>query len=674
MTFNVDGNLNTVLLFVLGVVVATLVFARLANPDRLLDRVIYGFILLVLLVAYAIWRSTETLPPFELSARAIWPYVFYTFEMIAILSGIGYVLILTRTTDWSAEADAAERELERSGRYPAVDVFICTYDEPLNVLEKSIVAARSMSYPRFTVHVCDDTGRPEVRDYCSKLGVRYLTRPDNFQAKAGNLNNALRYTNLRAAPSDLIMVLDADFAPEERFLDRVVGLFRDPRIGIVQTPQFFYNSDPLQHNLGINRVFTDEQRVFFDKAQPSKDVDGCAFCVGTSFVARRSAINAIGGFPGDVITEDLWLTYRLMENGYVTRWLNEKLSVGLSAEGIAEYITQRTRWCHGTFQIAMLKNGPLLGGRYTPLQRLHFLHGILHWLSKPYLICILLAPTVFWLFGVPAIQADELLFLKYRRPSHFDALFDQQRVTAVKQFVEHVNGAGKSRDCRSRGRILRNADMRCEHAGVETRLVGDPAAAVDEGIDQLAVGHRRQLFPARRVAARLGGDRQIVHRHHHERHAGVPDRDVVVFEADLVRFEPQRHGDRLLADVRMDRTGEPRQVELGKSRLAGLQLCNGTHRTDALFKDIHQVHVDTLAAGLAFGKRHRRAHRGMAGERQFPPRRENTQPRAVGRVVGRQDEHRFRQVELAGDLLHAFVREPFRIEHHRQRIAGQSVG
>ena len=413
MTFNVDGNLNTVLLFVLGVVVATLVFARLANPDRLLDRMIYGFILLVLLIAYAIWRSTETLPPFELSARAIWPYVFYTFEMIAILSGIGYVLILTRTTDWSAEADAAERELERSGRYPAVDVFICTYDEPLNVLEKSIVAARSMSYPHFTVHVCDDTGRPEVRDYCSKLGVRYLTRPDNFQAKAGNLNNALRYTNLRAAPSDLIMVLDADFAPEERFLDRVVGLFRDPKIGIVQTPQFFYNSDPLQHNLGINRVFTDEQRVFFDKAQPSKDVDGCAFCVGTSFVARRSAINAIGGFPGDVITEDLWLTYRLMENGYITRWLNEKLSVGLSAEGVAEYITQRTRWCHGTFQIAMLKNGPLLGGRYTLLQRLHFLHGILHWLSKPYLICILLAPTVFWLFGVPAIQADELLFLKY---------------------------------------------------------------------------------------------------------------------------------------------------------------------------------------------------------------------------------------------------------------------
>jgi len=153
--------------------------------------------------------------------------------------------------------------------------------------------------------------------------------------------------------------------------------------------------------------------VFFDVTQPAKDADGCAFCVGTSFVIRRSAVNAIGGFPDEVITEDLWLTYRLMEIGYVTRWLNERLSVGLSAEGVAEYTTQRTRWCHGTFQVALLKNGPLFGGRFTLKQRLHFINGILHWLSKPYLICVLLAPSIYWLFDASVIAADELLFLKY---------------------------------------------------------------------------------------------------------------------------------------------------------------------------------------------------------------------------------------------------------------------
>ncbi|MCQ6493067.1 hypothetical protein NPN24_27080, partial [Vibrio parahaemolyticus] len=87
-------------------------------------------------------------------------------------------------------------------------------------------------------------------------------------------------------------------------------------------------------NLGIRNSFVDDQRVFFDVFQPAKDAVGCACCVGTSFVLRRAAVNELGGFPHDALSVDMLLTYRLMERGYVTRWLNEKLSVGLSAEGL----------------------------------------------------------------------------------------------------------------------------------------------------------------------------------------------------------------------------------------------------------------------------------------------------------------------------------------------------
>lgn len=57
----------------------------------------------------------------------------------------------------------------------------------------------------------------------------------------------------------------------------------------------------------------------------------------------------------------MWLSYKLMEKGYETRWLNERLSVGLSAESVSEYITQRTRWCLGTIQIGCMPDGPLRG-------------------------------------------------------------------------------------------------------------------------------------------------------------------------------------------------------------------------------------------------------------------------------------------------------------------------
>jgi len=412
MYFSADGDIQSVLFVNLVIALCAILFTMLADPRRALDRLAFSTIMLLSLSIYILWRATDTLPPFELSLETGWNYIYFTFELISVLYAMGSILILTRRTDWSSIADKAEAGIADNPDVPLVDVFICTYNEPLNVLEKSIIAAQAMQYPRLRVFVCDDTRRPEIRNYCDAVGVNYVTRPDNKHAKAGNLNNALVHTNALSEVSDFIMVLDADFAPQANFLRRVTGLFADPKVAVVQTPQFYFNSDPIQHNLGIRNSFVDDQRVFFDVFQPAKDAVGCAFCVGTSFVLRRAAVNELGGFPHDALSEDMLLTYRLMERGYVTRWLNEKLSVGLSAEGLPEYITQRTRWCLGTIQIGLLRTGPLWLGNFTLTQRLHYLHGLFCWLSKPFILCLLLAPSIYWLTGVSALQADELMFMQ----------------------------------------------------------------------------------------------------------------------------------------------------------------------------------------------------------------------------------------------------------------------
>lgn len=61
-------------------------------------------------------------------------------------------------------------------------------------MEKSILPSLAIDYEPKTVWVCDDTRRDWLRDYCEEVGARYITRPDNKGAKAGNLNNALRHT------------------------------------------------------------------------------------------------------------------------------------------------------------------------------------------------------------------------------------------------------------------------------------------------------------------------------------------------------------------------------------------------------------------------------------------------------------------------------------------------
>lgn len=420
MTAAAPWDLESALTWGAGFALASLLLALLLDRSRSFDRVMFTTCAMLPVLIYLHWRITQTLPAFDWDFEALWARFFLVFEAISIAYTVGAAIIMTRCSAARvrAQADAAEALLERSGEWPAVDIFICTYNEKLVVLEKAIVSALALDYPkdRFTVWVLDDTRRGWLRDYCEEVGARYLTRPDNHHAKAGNLNSGWRQTaEITNAP--LILVLDADFAPQRQMLRRMVGLFLDPKVGVVQTPQFYFNPDPIQHNLGIAGSWVDDQRVFFDLFQPAKDAWGCAFCVGTGFIVRRDLLDLMGGFPQGAVSEDIYLTYSLMRRGWETRWLNERLSVGLSAEDMAEYCTQRARWCLGTIQVALLRDGPFVGSGYSLRQRLHYLHGLLHWLSKPFLLLLLLGPAIYWVFGIPAFQADHVDFVTYGVPA-----------------------------------------------------------------------------------------------------------------------------------------------------------------------------------------------------------------------------------------------------------------
>ena len=110
---------------------------------------------------------------------------------------------------------------------------------------------------------------------------------------------------------DFISILDADFVPLPDFLTRPLSLTLDADVGVVQTPQHFFNPDPIQSNLALTRVWPDEQRFFFDIVMASKDAWNAAFCCGTSSVIRFDALQSIGGFPTDSVTEDYLVSLRL---------------------------------------------------------------------------------------------------------------------------------------------------------------------------------------------------------------------------------------------------------------------------------------------------------------------------------------------------------------------------
>ena len=182
--------------------------------------------------------------------------------------------------------------LRRRGEPPpppegaTVDVFITTYNEPLDLVMATAEAAQRIRYPHRT-WILDDGARPELRERAEAAGIGWITRSDDWaghsrHAKAGNLNNALMTTD-----GEFILILDADQIPVPEILDKTLGWFRDEQVALVQTPQYFTNVDDADP-LGS------QAPLFYGPIQQGKDGWNAAFFCGSNAVLRREALMQLG--------------------------------------------------------------------------------------------------------------------------------------------------------------------------------------------------------------------------------------------------------------------------------------------------------------------------------------------------------------------------------------------
>ncbi|MGF9662214.1 glycosyltransferase [Arthrobacter crystallopoietes] len=167
-----------------------------------------------------------------------------------------------------------------------VDVFITTYNEPLDLVMETALAAQRIRFPHNT-WILDDGARDELRGLAEEHGLGYLTRSAEWadrprHAKAGNLNNALMTTS-----GEFLLILDADQIPEPEILDRTLGYFRNPKVALVQTPQYFSNV-PADDPLGS------QAPLFYGPIQQGKDGWNAAFFCGSNAILRREALMQLG--------------------------------------------------------------------------------------------------------------------------------------------------------------------------------------------------------------------------------------------------------------------------------------------------------------------------------------------------------------------------------------------
>lgn len=260
--------------------------------------------------------------------------------------------------------------------WPTVSIVIPAKDE-VRVIEGAIRDACAQRYAGgVDVVVVDDgstDGTGELLDrLCETLPLTVVRTAPGSIGKAEALA-----AGIAAARGDLIAVFDADarFAPD--LIARMVPHLAEDGVAAVQGRR-------LVHNPGRNiltRFQDDEYRIFQTLLQRARQAVGGFVCLaGNGLIVKRGALQAVGGWNPEALTEDIDLSVRLMLAGYRIRYCYEAEIWEEGVVSLRDLLRQRERWFEG----ALLCLGDYLPGiafgRIPPLRKadaLFFLSGAL---------------------------------------------------------------------------------------------------------------------------------------------------------------------------------------------------------------------------------------------------------------------------------------------------------
>lgn len=392
------------LLFSLVVFIAAMLLRR--SGSRLAVLVMMSLSLAVS-SRYIWWRITQTMgvgSAVDLSlGLGLLLAEVYAFTILVL----GYFQVLWPLNRRPVPLPADQNE------WPTVDLFIPTYNEPLSVVRSTILAASVMDWPadKLNIYLLDDGRREEFRAFCAQAGIHYLTRTNNFHAKAGNINAALKKSS-----GEYVAIFDCDHIPTRSFLQVAMGWFlRDRMLAVVQMPHYFFSADPFERNLGNHGKVPNEGELFYGLLQDGNDQWDATFFCGSCAVIKRKPLEEVGGVAVETVTEDAHTALKLHRRGYRSAYITVPQAAGLATESLSGHVAQRIRWARGMAQIARLDN-PLFGKGLRLSQRLCYANAMLHFFYGLPRIIYLTAPLAFLFFGAHVIHASALMILAYALP------------------------------------------------------------------------------------------------------------------------------------------------------------------------------------------------------------------------------------------------------------------
>jgi len=330
--------------------------------------------------------------------------ILYSISLLLIfLFSIGQ-LHLTLKYLQSRKRNKGENLKLVSSELPLVTIQLPVYNEKY-VINRLIESVSKIEYPRnkLQIQMLDDSTdetfdiiRKTTERLISKgFNISHIHRTDRKGFKAGALQEGMEIST-----GEFLVVFDADFVPDPKFLLDTIPHFQNLEVGMVQTRWGHLNNNYSMltkiQAFGLDAHFTIEQT--------GRSFAGSFINFnGTAGVWRKSCIVEAGGWSADTLTEDLDLSYRAQINGWKFKYLEEVVSPAELPVIMPAIKTQQYRWNKGAAETARKNLGKVLR---LPIRKMTKVHAILHLLNSSVFIPLLIA-------GILSIP---MLYIKNKRP------------------------------------------------------------------------------------------------------------------------------------------------------------------------------------------------------------------------------------------------------------------
>ncbi len=273
--------------------------------------------------------------------------------------------------------------------WPTVAFQLPVHQEPPELVLGTIRSLLALDYPpeSLVIQVLDNNTTDEllwrpVEDECRRLReaghrVQFVHLEDWPGFKAGALNYGTAHLPDDAA---ILAVLDADYLVQPGFLRTAVPYFEDPDVAFVQTPQEYREWESSAFYRACHTGFA----YFFAVGMISRSYRNAIIFAGTMGLIRRAALDEVGGWDENIITEDAEASLRILARGYRGIYVPRPFGKGimpLTYEGLRG---QRFRWAFGGMQILRKHWRSLLPWSRSSLsqrQRRDYLLGGLGWFN-----------------------------------------------------------------------------------------------------------------------------------------------------------------------------------------------------------------------------------------------------------------------------------------------------